>query len=187
MTLLDASLVLLCLIVIVQTQTLRLVLESARQFSERIEMKPPEVDDATPAIGKMPPALALRALGNQSIFTEQMLLGRTTMILFLTVSDTRALGYSVVSSIIHGLSSQCEERLNIVVEGGEADCLWLRDQFGLARFYGNTVHLLVAEDSTVRQHLGLKTTPSCAVFGEDGTLRKVGAPFLDSAKRTTRE
>jgi hypothetical protein len=181
MTLLDASFVVLCAIVVAQFLALQAVFDTVREHVGRRTNDDASADDPALAAGKPAPPFSFQVLDEQTAFTEQDLLGRTTMLLFVTVIDARRLGDRVVHSILYGLSGQCDERLNIAVEGSTADCRWFRDHYRLDDFYKDKVRLLVAQDVGIRYWLGITDMPSCAVFNDDGTLKKVGAPVLEDA------
>lgn len=181
MTLLDASFVVLCAIVVAQFLVLQAVFDTVREHVGQRTNDDASTDDSVLVPGKPVPPFSFPVLDEPAAFTEQDLLGRTTMLLFVTDTDARRVGDRVVHSILNGLCSQCDERLNIAVEGPAAECRWFRDHYQLDEFYKDKVRLLVAQDAGIRYGLGITSMPSCAVFNDDGTLKKVGAPVFEDA------
>jgi hypothetical protein len=173
MMIMEASLVLLCGLLMIEMVVLSAVIREVQRIPKQGGAAHSERDSLTDVIGARMPAFSLRMVDSGAVVSDRNLRGKYVMLLFMTKQDAQQLGSRVFLSIVFGLSAQAEECLYIVCEGTDDDCRWLRKEYESVGRDADRVKFLVS-DSALRARLGVSFTPCCVVFDEDETVLKVG-------------
>jgi hypothetical protein len=178
-TAVEASLTVLCAVVGLETLALKAILVEARRLDELYRSEDAPGDLLAKYIGVKLPTFSLPVLDSIYFVTERELVGRFTIVLFVTRADVTNLGRDVFLSLVRGLSSQSDECLYLVCECGVDDSRWIRDSSGVQELFGENVKILVDPEAELRKAVGISATPTGIAFDEDGNLLKVGSPVTE--------
>ena len=179
MTFVAINLAALTVLISMETLVLKAVLRESAWLA-RLHRVPAAPRDALElALGAKLPAFSLPALGSSNSLTDSDIRGTFAVFLFIRRADIASNNQDVLRTMVRGLFNHVEECLYVVCECSREDALWIRDRGRFEATYGVAVKVLVDESSHLRTRLGIASTPSCAIFDEDGSLKRVGHPFGD--------
>lgn len=174
MTFVDVAVVGLCLLLTVELSITRLLLRQVRWLSQLHSEPSEQWPESGIRLGMKLPKFSLSSLSTGEVVTDEKLHGQFASFLFLASTDIACGELRSLYTNIEAMLEHAEERLYVVCEGGEKDAQWLRDHAHISRIYGDRVHILVADDSALRAAIGVKSTPSSAMFDASSRVLKVG-------------
>lgn len=181
----DIGLLVLCALVALQTLALKAILRETMWLA-RLHIRPEAPADAMEqALGATMPKFSMRVLDSEDFITDRDLRGHFTILLFITRADFLRGNEIEFSSMMAGLLTHAEECLYIVCEGDDTDAHWILDR-GRLEIYGRCVRVLIDDNARFRSSLRITSTPSCVIFDEDGSLKRVGHPIAGGNARGVR-
>lgn len=129
-------------------------------------------------LGVRLPSFGLPAFGSEKPLTDADVRGRFAIFLFIARTDIASTSEAEFCSMVNGILMHAEECLYLVCEGRYEDAVWINEHGRLDATYGGYVRVLIDETAQIRTKLGIVSTPSCAIFDEDGSLKRAGHPVV---------
>lgn len=171
---LELSLAAACLAVYVESATLMAAVDEVLRLRADLRAAGRTHDATALAMGTSLPPFQARVLGSSQQVTERDLLGHSTILLFMAVMDAK-LAPATMIGVITRMWSKVDGGVNIVCRGTEEECLQLAVSWRLDAVEQDQIRLLLDDDGSISEALGVTRTPSALLIDEDGRIAKKGA------------
>ena len=168
----------LCVLLLAETLVLKAILQESSWFARLLAPGPVARHTMERTLGVQLPNFSLPALDSEKPLTDADVRGRFAIFLFIARTDIASTTGAAFRSMVNGILTHAEECLYMVCECHHEDARWINEHGRLDATYGGYVRVLIDETSQLRTKLGIVSTPSCAIFDEDGSLQRVGHPIV---------
>lgn len=177
----------LSMLILVETLVLKAILRESRWFARLLGGGPVARHTMEVTLGVQLPSFSLPAIASDKPLMDADVRGNFAVFLFIARADIASTSVGAFRSMVIGILTHAEECLYVVCEGNYEDALWINQHGSLETTFEGHVRVLSDEKSQLRTKLGIVSTPSCAIFDEDGSLKRVGHPVIgDSVEKQAR-
>jgi hypothetical protein len=164
---------LLCLLVSFEAMMLRAVLRDTVLIKRVYRDRGHRIINNQLAIGTPAPKFAAPILGARTTVKTTQLKGRTTILLFLSPTETSSPRYQNVAASIHALWHKAQGNLYVVCSGQEQQCRSFVRDYRVKRLEHRIPVILDSEFRVAKGFL-ISTTPQAVILDSEARVRRYG-------------